>query len=111
MMYARSEMLTLCEKLTADRLERWIQDGWISPQHESKKTVFDDLDRARANLICHLIDDLELQEDSMPVVLSLMDQVYSMREDMRRLAAAIDQQPEAVRTEIAINLKTRPNST
>lgn len=105
-MYARKDILTLCDKLTADRLERWMRDGWINPTQENTKTVFDDLDRARADLICHLVDDLDLQEDAMPVVLSLLDQVYSLRSEMRRLADAIAAQPESVRTEIAITLRT-----
>lgn len=109
-MYARQDILTLCEKLTADRLERWMQDGWISPQLQDSETVFNELDRARADLICHLIDDLDLQEDAMPVVLSLMDQVYSLRGEMRRLAGAIAEQPDAVRTEIAITLRRGPSS-
>lgn len=104
-MYARSDILTLCEKLTADRLERWVQEGWINPRQRDNETEFDDLDRARANLICHLLDDLDLQEDAMPVVLSLLDQVYSLRGEMRRLGDAIAQQPEPVRTEIALTLK------
>lgn len=104
-MYARKDILTLCEKLTADRLERWMQDGWINPRREDDQTVFDDLDRARANLICHLLDDLDLQEEAMPVILSLLDQVYSLRGEMRRLANAIATQPDSVRTEIAITLR------
>lgn len=105
-MYARNDILALCEKLTADRLERWTRDGWINPRREDSQAVFDELDRARADLICHLLDDLDLQEEAMPVVLSLLDQVYSLRGEMRRLATAIAAQPESVRTEIAITLRT-----
>ena len=36
----------------------------------------------------------------MPVVLSLLDQVYGLRRELKALARAVDRQPEAVRQEL-----------
>lgn len=36
----------------------------------------------------------------MPIVLSLMDQVYGLRQELRRLAQAVEAQPDAVKQAI-----------
>lgn len=44
---------------------------------------------------------MEVDEPSLPVVLSLVDQLYETRARMARLTAAIHRQHETVRTSIA----------
>ena len=106
MMYATKDFIAACQRLTRERFDRWLEAGWITPDPSAQdKQQFTDLDRARADLICHLLDDLDVAEDTMPVVLSLMDQVYSLRRDMRALVKAIAEQPPSVRTEISIALR------
>jgi chaperone modulatory protein CbpM len=48
-------------------------------------------------LIRELRYDLAIDEEAMPVVLQLLDQVYALRRRLRAIATAIDTQPEAVR--------------
>jgi chaperone modulatory protein CbpM len=100
MTYTKSDLVELCEHLTRRRLDRWIAAGWISAAPQDRRKPYTELDRARLDLICHLIDDLEIAEDSMSVVLSLMDQVYSLRSQLRGLAEAVANQPPEVRAEI-----------
>lgn len=100
MTYTKSELLGICDRLTRQRLDRWIAAGWITAPAPKARKPYTDVDRARLDLICHLIDDLDMAEDSMSVVLSLMDQVYSLRSELRGLAEAVAKQPEDVRAEI-----------
>ena len=51
-------------------------------------------------LLCDLEHELEFDEDTVPLVLSLLDQIHGLRNELRSLAAAIDEQPPAVRERI-----------
>jgi chaperone modulatory protein CbpM len=86
--------------LPAKRLRAWVRRGWVRPAARGGAPVFDDVDVARAALLRQLCEDLEIEEDTVGVVLSLLDQVHSLRAELRTLAEALDHQPEPVRREI-----------
>ena len=58
--------------------------------------MFDEVDIARVRLVCELRDDLGLDAEAIPVVLSLVDQLYGVRRELRALARAVEQQPDEV---------------
>jgi chaperone modulatory protein CbpM len=62
-------------------LERWIAHRWIRPEGlpESGGYVFREIDVARVRLIAELRYDLHIDEETLPVVLSLIDQLYGLR--------------------------------
>jgi chaperone modulatory protein CbpM len=64
------------------------------------------LDVARVHLICELRYELRIEEDSMSVVLSLMDQLYQARRSLRTLLSALEAEPEEVRARIATHFET-----
>ena len=51
-------------------------------------------------LICDLRHDLAVEEETIPLVLSLLDQIYGLRRQMNALTAALRQQPDDVRNAI-----------
>lgn len=73
----------------------WIGDGWIRPAL-MPETVgvsgyrFDAVDEARARLIAELLFDLDLDSGAVPVVLSLMDQLYDTRRLVRRMEEVLE---------------------
>jgi chaperone modulatory protein CbpM len=56
-------------------------------------------------LIHDLRHDMAVQEETMPLVLSLLDQVYTLRGQMRAVARAVQAQDEAVRAAIVAALR------
>jgi chaperone modulatory protein CbpM len=87
----------------ADRVEisRWVELGWVAPVgRRGAEPAFSDLDIARLCLICDLRHDLEVDEETMPLVLSLLDQVYALRRRLSVLSDALLEQPEEVRRSI-----------
>jgi chaperone modulatory protein CbpM len=74
--------------------------GWVRPAGGPVGPVFDDLDVARIRLVCDLRKDLSLPADSVPVILSLLDQIHGLRRELRDLAAAVDDQPDDTRRAI-----------
>ncbi len=98
-----SEDELVAEMAPLDRvvLRRWIDHGWIIPHRQQDDVHFDDSDVARIRLIVELHYELRIEEDSMSVVLSLLDQLYATRRSLSALLAAVKAQPEGVRNNIA----------
>lgn len=91
------EVLASCRRVDAAELTLWVERHWVRPQHESGGLSFSDADVARLELICDLREDLALDDEAMPVVLSLLDRVYGLRRRLRVLAEAIGQLPPETR--------------
>ena len=103
-----SEVVTLVGRIDRVELSHWIELGWVAPEQPSgQEPAFSDLDVARICLICDLRRDLEVEEETIPLVLSLLDQIYTLRRQINALTGAIRQQPEDVRQAI-LDLIDRP---
>ena len=104
-MIDENELVEMIDRLEADALQRWIDLDWVRPQRDGINFRFDALDVARIRLICELHYELRIEEDSMSVVLSLMDQLYRARRSLRSVLAAVEAQPEEVRARITALLE------
>jgi chaperone modulatory protein CbpM len=71
--------------LTRQDLERWIANAWVQPDKLAGAYAFREIDVARARLILEMRDEMEINEDALPVVLLLLDQLYDLRRQMRDL--------------------------
>ena len=100
-MIGERELIDAIERLETDALQRWIELDWVRPLVDGDDLRFDDVDVARVRLICDLHYELRIEESSLSVVLSLMDQLYAARRDLRRLAVAVKAQPDDVREAIS----------
>jgi chaperone modulatory protein CbpM len=72
-------------RLDAQALEAWIDAGWLRPRGSQSGREFSDMDLARARLIWDLRDELGVNDEAVPVVLDLLDQIYSLRRLAREL--------------------------
>ena len=102
-----TELIDMIEHMEAEALRRWVDLGWVLPQGDGDSLRFDASDVARVRLICELHYELRIEEDSMSVVLSLMDQLYETRRSLRTLLSAVEAQPEDVRARIAALVNAR----
>jgi chaperone modulatory protein CbpM len=76
----------------------WIERCWLRAEPAPGGTwLLTEVDVARLTLLVELRVTLELDEDAMPLVLSLLDQLYDARRALRALTAAIKAQPEPTR--------------
>ena len=76
---------------------RWVELAWVRPDGRPGAWMFRDIDVARVRLIVELRDELSLDEDALPTVLSLMDQLYDARRHMRAIRHALGAAPTEVR--------------
>ena len=86
-------------------LVRWVEQRWILPEvaEESAGAVayrFDEVDLARLQLIAELRRDFDVNEEAMPVILQLLDQVYALRRALGELQDAIELLPEDARRQL-----------
>lgn len=81
-------------------LEDWIREELVIPREEAGALLFTDLEYARVRLICTLRYDLEIDAGTLPVVLSLVDQLYATRQKLLSLATAVAAQDKTVQAAI-----------
>ena len=98
-MIGEAELCDMFERLDADTLRHWVAVGFVRGTG-AEPAAFDEADVTRVRLICELRYDLDIEEASLPLVLSLMDQLYGLRRSMRAIAAAVAEQPGEVRMQI-----------
>jgi chaperone modulatory protein CbpM len=93
----------LVEKISAlqrSDLDAWIREELVAPQEEAGSMLFTDMEYARVRLICALHYELEIDAETLSVVLSLVDQLYDTRQRLLSLTAAIAAQDKDVQEAI-----------
>ena len=93
-------VVALFAELGEPELIAWIDRGWIRPEAAETGPIFHDIDIARVRLILDLRGAMRIEDETIPVVLSLLDQVYELRSGLRAVLRAVEAQPEPVRTAI-----------
>jgi chaperone modulatory protein CbpM len=98
-------VVALFPDLREAELLSWVERGWVRPEGTEPDLVFQDIDVARVRLIRDFRHTMAVSEETMPLVLSLLDQVYTLRGQMRAIARAVEGQPEPVRAAILAALR------
>jgi chaperone modulatory protein CbpM len=107
-MLREEELLALVRGLDVVELRRWVESGWVRPQRENAVCFYREIDMARVRLIREMREEMQIDEEGIPVVLSLLDQIYGLRRALRQLVGAIDAQPEPVRRDILHHWRASP---
>jgi chaperone modulatory protein CbpM len=98
-------VLTLFPELREAEVVTWVERGWVRPTQQDEAWTFEEIDVARLRLVRDLRYDMAVAEETMPLVLSLLDQVYDLRHRMQAIARAVETQDEAVRSAILAALR------
>lgn len=93
--------------LEEGELTVWIEQRWVQPEPGDGTWLFDEVDLARVRLIHDLRRALDIPEASLPVVLSLLDQVYELRCALRTVGDVLDREAPEVREAVAAALRRR----
>lgn len=94
--------------LQPDDVRRWVGNAWVRPLPSAETEIwyFEDIDVARVRLIVELRDALRVDEETIPVVLSLLDQIHDLRRQLVTVQAAISEAaPPDVRDRIVAVLR------
>jgi len=88
----------LFSDVTVPVIQDWVARGWVHAAGASpEEWVFAEIDVARIRLIRELRIELEVDENALPLVLSLLDQVYDLRRALKAVGRALEGQPANIR--------------
>lgn len=93
--------------VTRSEVTEWIDQSWVLPIEEDGELLFDEVDCARIRLIVELRRDLEVNDEAIPVVLRLLDQIYSLRRALDELRDGIKGLSTSARDELEVLLQER----
>ena len=65
-------------------VEAWVEAGWLA-RPQSGEGRLSEIDLARAQLIHDLQHHLGVNDEGVPIILDLLDQVHGLRRAMREL--------------------------
>jgi len=99
-MIREHELIAQYTYLEREVLLTWIEEGVLAPYRGEEGYLFDRVDESRVALACDLHYRMGLDHASLPVIMSLIDQLHDARHHLRALARAVAEQPEAVQQEI-----------
>jgi chaperone modulatory protein CbpM len=94
------ELLLRFRDLERRELSRWVDNRWVLPERHADTWIFHEVDVARVELILDIQRDFAIDDEAMGLVLSLLDQLYGLRRQMRRLCDAVATQPQDVQDAI-----------
>ena len=98
------ELLSLHNRLTVMHVEHWVARGLLRPTGGDTWT-FEQIDVARVRLLAELEAEIGFDDESVETIISLVDQVHTLRGQLGLLAQAIAEQPPATREAIASTLR------
>ena len=102
--FNETEVVARVDGLTLARLRSYAAARCVRPELREGRLTFTESDIARLRLLCELATDFDLDEDASALVLSLVDQIYSLRQELRLIAEAVAREPEDVRGRISEQL-------
>ena len=102
-MLTERDLLSRVERLTVTRLRVWVAQGWIKPAGAAAQN-YSEADLARAALICNLEDELGFNEDDVPVLLNLIDQIHGLRAELKGLLDALEDLPPDLRATVRMRM-------
>ena len=98
-MLTERDIVARVHHVTVTRLRVWVRAGWIRPAAKAEHG-FSEADMARAALIRDLEDKLGFDEDQVPVLLNLIDQIHGLRAKLKTMLEALEDLPEDVRVTV-----------
>jgi chaperone modulatory protein CbpM len=91
--------------LEVGEVERWIVEEWVLPERGAAGYVFHEVDIARVRLIVEMKRELAIDEEAIPVVLRLLDQLYALRRRLKAVTSALDTLPPDLREAVMAKLE------
>jgi len=97
-MMTEKEVLSSVSGMSSSSLKICISQSWVTPAQATEGAMFDELDVARLRLIAELRRDMGVNDDAVPIILSLIDQLNAAQRRLRALDRAIGQDPDRRRS-------------
>lgn len=99
------ETLQAVPDLSKDQLDRYIVAGVVQPVQSQDGPLFREIDIARLSLLVELADGYHLDDESLGLVMSLLDQLNGLRGEMRAIIDALAQEPPETRERLGHSIR------
>lgn len=103
--YSEDDVVASVTRLTRSQLVTFIECDFVRPEREAGAYVFRRIDLARLELLCDLSQDLDLDETGLGIVISLIDQLHTARQDLATMARVIAALPAELQARIMAEMK------
>ena len=80
-------------EISRQELDLWIEESWVLPEREGEEFAFEEIDVARLRLIAELRRDLAVNDEAVPLILHLIDELHLLRNCLAALGSALDELP------------------
>jgi chaperone modulatory protein CbpM len=90
-MIMHKQELALEARIDDEQIEKWVAAGWLIPHGNGEQRDYSEVDLARVRLIRDL-HTLGVNDEGIPIVLDLIDQLHGLRRALRHLLTAISAQ-------------------
>lgn len=92
-------------RIDADTLDLWIEASWLAPRRAGGEWAFSEIDLARTQLIRDLRQDFGANDESIPIILDLVDQLHGLRRALGEVLLVLRAQPANARQRFAGQLR------
>ena len=99
-MLTEMDLVARIEGFTVEELRYCVARGWVAPSAGDGSARYLEVDVARLRFVREMRFDLEIDEDAIPILLSLLDQLHTLRHELRAIAGAIQEQPADIRARL-----------
>jgi chaperone modulatory protein CbpM len=89
-MIGLSEVCAQVPGLAEEQLRAWLAEDWVRPLRRDGDFAFRDVDVARIRLILDLHREMDVELPTVPLVLSLLDQLFATRHQLRLVLEMTD---------------------
>lgn len=92
-------------RVASDAVDMWVNAGWLAPGGVGGERTFTEIDLARTRLIQDLTGDFGVNEEGIPIILGLIDQLHGLRRALGEMLAVLQAQPANARGRFAAELR------
>jgi chaperone modulatory protein CbpM len=84
----QTRKFALLARIGTEELDNWVSEGWLVPGQNDDTRDYSEVDLARAHLIRDL-RDMGVNDEGIPVVLDLVDQLHGLRRMLREVVVEL----------------------
>lgn len=92
-------------RVASDAVDVWVEAGWLAPGGAGGEWTFTEIDLARTRLIQDLTGDLGVNDEGIPIILGLVDQLHGLRRALGEMLVVLRAQPANARERLAAELR------
>jgi chaperone modulatory protein CbpM len=99
-----TDVLRAVPRLTSGKLLAFVEARILVPREIDGGLRFGPADLARVELLCDLSADFDLDDEALGLMMSLLDQLYAARRELRAICEVLAEEPHDLRTRIGSRL-------